>query len=208
MTIETLDAASVSELNKKYRFSEPSEIITFALKIAKHPLLTTSFGPNSAAILHSVTALKKDIQVVWCDTMHNTEATKTHALKLIRLFSLNLEVFKPLEFVAQPSKGLEDTDAFKLFVTKVKLEPFARAIKKYTPDVWFTTVRKKQGAFREELDIFSLTKDGVLRVSPFYYFSNKEITRFLNLRGLPIEYDYLDPTKPNETSECGIQFLV
>lgn len=208
MTVETLDAISVSELNKKYRFSKPSEIIALALKIAKNPLLTTSFGPNSAAILHSVTALKKDVQVVWCDTGHNTEATKEHSLKLSLLLSLNLEVFRPLEFVEQPSKGLEGSDEFKLFVTKVKLEPFARAIKKYTPDVWFTTVRKKQGAFRDELDIFSLTKDGVLRVSPFYYFSNQEITRFLNLRGLPIEYDYFDPTKPNETSECGIQFLV
>ncbi|GEQ86918.1 hypothetical protein ULMS_24260 [Patiriisocius marinistellae] len=208
MNLHTITTGSISELNKKYRFSQPKLIIEFALSIAKNPLLTTSFGPNSAAILHSVATIKNDIQVVWCDTGHNTNATIKHAAKLQHLLTLNLDVFRPKRALPIPTKNKNDTQEFELFVDTVKLEPFARAIKQYKPDVWFTTVRKKQGAYRDELDIFSITNDGVLRVSPFYHFNNEQITSYLNLRGLPIEYDYFDPTKPDANSECGIQFLV
>ena len=208
MTLDTLDASSISKLNEKYRFSQPKLIIEFALKLSNRPLVTTSFGPNSAAILYSVTQVDKDIPVVWCDTGHNTLATQKHAATLKHLLGLNLEIFKPKKHVPIPVKNSLNPNEFDLFAETVKLEPFSRAIKKYRPDVWFTTVRKKQGAFRDELDIFSITNDGVLRVSPFYHYNNKQITEFLNNNNLPIEYDYFDPTKPDANTECGVQFLV
>jgi phosphoadenosine phosphosulfate reductase len=199
----------IAFLNKKFQFEKADAIIKVALKIASNPLVTTSFGGHSAAILHSVSRIDKDIQVVWCDTGHNTKATYEHADLLIDSLQLNIEIFKPQESVLV-SLGLEDVKEkldsdYTEFAKHVKLEPFERAMNKYQPDVWFTNVRRNQSAYRNTLDIFSLTKDNVLRVSPFYYYNDNEIIAYLETYKLPIEYDYYDPLKLSRNKECGIQ---
>ena len=51
------------------------------------------------------------------------------------------------------------------FTEQVKLEPFTRAMAEHKPKVWFTNLRQGQTAFRNSIGIFSLSKDGVLKVS-------------------------------------------
>ncbi|MBT8323287.1 MAG: phosphoadenosine phosphosulfate reductase family protein, partial [Eudoraea sp.] len=91
-----------------------------------------------------------------------------------------------------------------LFTEQVKLEPFRRAMKEHQPDVWFTNLRKGQTALRDTLDILSLSKDGVLKVSPFYHWSDAQLDSYLREKGLPNEHRYFDPTKVLENRECGL----
>lgn len=91
-----------------------------------------------------------------------------------------------------------------LFTEQVKLEPFARAMKEHQPDIWFTNLRKGQTAFRNSIDIVSQSKDGILKVSPFYYWSDTELDTYLDKKGLPNEFNYFDPTKVESTRECGL----
>ena len=81
--------------NENVRFEDPLEIISFALEQANKPLVTTSFGAYSAALLWACTRVKKDIQVIWCDTGYNTEATYKHAQYLIDTLPLNIDIFSP-----------------------------------------------------------------------------------------------------------------
>ena len=90
------------------------------------------------------------------------------------------------------------------FSEQVKIEPFRRAMEEIKPDVWFTNIRKGQTALRDSLDIFSFTKDGVLKVSPFYHWSDIELDAYLKEYNLPNEIRYFDPTKALESRECGI----
>ena len=90
------------------------------------------------------------------------------------------------------------------FSEHVKLEPFKRAFEKFNPDLWFTNLRKNQTAHRDHLDILSISANGVLKVSPFYHFSNKEMLEYLDSRDLPVEFDYFDPVKAHQHRECGI----
>ncbi len=196
-------------LNKGFQNKNANSIITFAIKNAKNPLVTTSFGAHSAAVLYAATRIKKDIQIVWCDTGYNTDATYKHAHLLINRFQLNVEIFTPMipSILVDPRALLDEVKIFdrEIFAKNVKLEPFERAMNKYQPDVWFTTIRKNQTAYRDTLDIFSFTKDGVLRVSPFYYYNDEQIVTYLKENNLPLEYDYFDPLKVTHKQECGIQ---
>jgi len=199
----------LSSLNNKFRNSDADDIIQFAINLAERPLVTTSFGAHSAAILYGTTRLNKNIQVVWCDTLFNTEATYKHAEVLISMLQLNIEIFRPMGEVLganllSEKKEIQDFDANE-FARKIKLEPFNRAIHKYKPDVWFTTIRKNQSSYRNTLNVFSLTSDGILRVSPFYHYTDDEIRYYLTKNELPMEYDYFDPVKSSSKSECGIQ---
>ncbi|NQY07512.1 MAG: phosphoadenosine phosphosulfate reductase family protein, partial [Flavobacteriaceae bacterium] len=102
--------------------------------------------------------------------------------------------------------GIPDIDDpnHKLFTEQVKLEPFKRAFAEHQPDVWFTNLRKGQTQHRENLDILSFSQDGILKVSPFYYWSDNKLDSYLELYDLPNEYHYFDPTKVLENRECGL----
>ncbi|HUH46471.1 MAG TPA: phosphoadenosine phosphosulfate reductase family protein, partial [Arenibacter sp.] len=99
--------------------------------------------------------------------------------------------------------GIDDP-RHALFTEQVKLEPFKRAMADHRPDVWFTNLRHGQTALRDSLDILSLSKDGVLKVSPFYHYTDSQLDRYLRDRNLPNEHKYFDPTKVLEHRECGL----
>lgn len=193
-----------TELNKK----SPSAIVEWALSQAKNPIITTNFRPYEVAILHLVTQVKPDIKVIWCDTGYNTAATYQHAKELIERLNLNIVIYVPKQSVGFRNATLGipevDTDAHKLFSEQVKLEPFKRAMQEQQPDYWFTNVRTGQTSFRDGIDILSKSKDGILKVSPFYHYSDSDLDAYLEQFDLPNEKDYFDPTKVLENRECGI----
>ena len=97
-----------------------------------------------------------------------------------------------------------DTDDHEVFTEQVKLEPFKRALKDHQPDVWFTNLRRDQTEFRKNLDILHLNRQGILKVSPFFYFSEFEMELYLKRFDLPNEKKYFDPTKVSDKRECGL----
>ena len=71
-------------------------------------------------------------------------------------------------------------------------------------DVWFTNLRKGQTTLRDNLDIFSFSKDEILKVSPFYHWSDEQLDKYLVDYNLPNEFNYFDPTKALVNRECGL----
>ena len=55
-------------------------------------------------------------------------------------------------------------------------------------------------------DILSYSKNGILKVSPFYYWSNEKLDEYLKAHNLPKNDLYFDPTKATQNRECGIHF--
>lgn len=199
---------NIVEINKELRFKNPLEIIEWAISIAKNPVITTNFRPYEVAILNAVTEVKKNIKVIWCDTGYNTVQTYKHAEELIEKLKLNIQLYVPKQTVSHRNVVLGvpsiDDPIHKLFTEQVKLEPFLRAMNEHQPDVWFTNLRKGQTAFRNSIDIVSISKDGVLKVSPFYHWSDDELDVYLDKKKLPNEFTYFDPTKVESNRECGL----
>lgn len=206
--MKKITAQNIQLFNTNLRYESPEEIVKFALEISEKPIVTTSFGAHSAAILHLCTNQFSEIPVIWCDTGYNTEATYRHVQQLQKSLNLALDIFSPRYTTAFLDNtlgrpGLDDPQHEK-FSEKVKLEPFQRAFEKYQPDVWFTNLRKEQSTHREHLDILSFGASGALKVSPFFYWTTKELVEYISKHQLPTEYDYFDPVKAQEHRECGI----
>ncbi len=203
-----MNQSELEILNREFKNKGPVEIVKWAIKNTQRPIVTTNFGPFSASILHAIQQIKNDIQVIWCDTGYNTATTYRFAHKLIESLQLNIEIFVPKNTTAYRDVflGIPDINdpLHQLFTEEVKLEPFRRAMKKYKPDVWFTNLRKGQTSFRNSLDILSINKEGILKVSPFYHWSDTEIKIYLQENNLPNEFKYFDPTKVLNNRECGI----
>ena len=174
---------NLEQINKELKGKSPAEIIAWAISFAKNPVITTNFRPYEVAILNAVTDVQKDIKVIWCDTGYNTVQTYKHAEEIIEKLNLNIHLYTPKQTASHRNVvlGVPSVDDPKhvLFTEQVKLEPFARAMKEHQPDVWFTNLRKGQTAFRNSIDIVSQSKDGIVKVSPFYNWTDEELDAYL-----------------------------
>lgn len=198
----------LEKINKQLENKTPEEIVSWALSIAEKPVITTNFRPYEASILHAVKQLDNNIKVIWCDTGYNTPKTYAHAEKLINSLELNIHLYVPKQTTAYRNCTLGiptiDDSNHSLFTEQVKLEPFKRAMVEHQPDIWFTNLRKGQTAFRDSIDIISKSKDGILKVSPFYNWSDVKLDNYLEEHNLPNEFEYFDPTKVESNRECGL----
>ncbi|MCB0471999.1 MAG: phosphoadenosine phosphosulfate reductase family protein [Flavobacteriaceae bacterium] len=198
----------IAHWNKELHDKSPEEIVNWALKRSQKPIVTTSFGVYSAVLLHTFYKLRKEVDIIWCDTGYNTKDTYNHAIDLMNRLQLNMHVYVPLKsngFI-DATLGVPQLDHpnHEEFTEVVKLEPFRRALAEHQPDVWFTNIRNRQTAFRSSKDILSYSKEGILKVSPFYYWSDAELDQYLDSNELPKNEHYFDPTKVLQHRECGI----
>ena len=199
---------NIEQINKDLQDKSPAEIIAWALSIAENALVTTNFRPYEVAILHACSKVDNEMKVIWCDTGYNTPQTYKHADEIIHSLGLNVHLYVPKQTSAYRDAmmgipQIEDPNHV-IFTEQVKLEPFNRAMEEHKPDVWFTNLRSGQTAFRSSIDIVSLSKDGVLKVSPFYHWSDEKLDAYLEENNLPNEFKYFDPTKVLSNRECGL----
>lgn len=199
---------SLERANRQLRGIEPFEIIEWILRYSVKPILTTNFGPYSASLLHAVTKVKSDISVIWCDTGYNTPHTYRFAKEIMERLSLNMHIYTPdlTPGFRDALMGIPhvDSEEHKAFTKEVKLDPFKRALEEHTPDVWFTNLRRDQTHHRKNLDILHVNNEGILKVSPFFYYDEERMEQYLERFELPNEKKYFDPTKVLDKRECGL----
>ena len=189
--------------------TQPGPLVEWAYGLGQRSIVTTNFGPFSAVLLHMVTRVRPDIPVVMVDSGYGTEATYRFADQLTRLLKLNLHTYLPRRSRAM-REALEggvptpDDPRHQAFTREVKLEPFGRAIAEMRPQVWFTAIRKDQTAHRAGLSPVTLSQEGIIKVSPVFHWSSKQMNDYLKQHGLPNNFDYEDPTKAEDQRECGL----
>ena len=201
-------AQDLERINDEFG-TRPGPLVDWAYGLGKRTIVTTNFGPFAAVLLHMVTRVRPDIPVVMVDAGYGTEATYRYADELTRLLHLNLHTYVPLRTRAMRDAlngGIPTPDdpRHAEFTREVKLEPFARAIAEMRPEVWFTAIRKEQTEHRAGLSPVTLSKEGIIKVSPVFHWSSKQMNDYLKQHHLPNNFDYEDPTKAEDKRECGL----
>lgn len=204
-----LAALDLDMINASLRNKTPLEIVKWAVGLNRKTLVTTNFRPFEAVILHMATIADPDMDVLWIDSGYNTEATYILAEKVIKDLSLNVHVVNPLMTAARRDAimgGIPGVDSplHDEFTQQVKLEPFKRAMREFSPDVWLTAIRKDQTPFRNNLDIVTQDETGLIKVAPMFYWTDVDMEGYLLEHDLPNEEDYFDPTKVLGDRECGL----
>ncbi|WP_372917759.1 phosphoadenosine phosphosulfate reductase family protein [Salegentibacter sp.] len=207
--MKKLTPTQLNELNEKFQTFQPFEIIQWIITKAVNPVVTTNFRPYEAAILHAVTRVEPNLKVIWCDTGYNTPQTYKHAHQVTEQLNLNIKLYIPQQTAAYRDAifgGIPEVNSSQHdeFTKQVKLEPFQRAMQEQKPDLWFTNLRKGQTSFRDSIDVLSYSKDGILKVSPFYHWSDEQLDSYLEEHNLSNEFKYFDPTKVLSNRECGL----
>lgn len=152
-------------------------------------VLSTSFGAQSAVMLHLATRLAPRIPVVFVDTGYLFPETYRFADEMTRMLKLNLKVYRTLESPAWIEarhgklweKGAEGLAAYNR-ITKV--EPMQRALADLGARAWVAGLRRSQSSTREKLPIVG-RQDGRTKVLPIADWSDRDVHRYLTENGLP-----------------------
>ncbi|MCM5705763.1 phosphoadenosine phosphosulfate reductase family protein [Larsenimonas salina] len=199
---------TIDDVNQQFG-NDAEKLVEWALEQGGLPIVTTNFRPFEAVILHMVATLKPDVPVVWMDSGYNTPATYQFADEVTQKLGLNRFIFVPKrtrahrEAVEGDAPGLDDP-RHDAFTAEVKLEPFERAIREMAPTVWFTALRASDTQHRAQMQPVSVNSDGLIKVAPLLHWSSKDLYEYLVKHDLPNNFDYFDPTKGEETRECGL----
>lgn len=199
---------NLDQINTEFG-NDAEKLIEWALSLNEKAIVTTNFRPFEAVILHMLTRVKPDIQVVWMDNGYNTETTYRYVDEISKLLNLNLLTYLPKrsrahrEALEGPVPALDDPK-HEAFTAEVKLEPFERAILETAPKVWFTALRATDTAVRAEMDPVSINPDGLIKVAPLLKWTSKDLWEYMQKHNLPDNEDYFDPTKGEEHRECGL----
>lgn len=206
----TLD---LEKVNPELQDKSATEIIEWTVSNHRRPIVTTKFGPHSAALLHLVTRVMPDIPVLWADHGYNTPATYLFAEKVIKQLDLNIKIYTPEMTSAHRDAimgGVPEVGdkLHEEFTRQVKLVPFNKAFDDLKPDIWITGIRKDQTEFRQSLDIVTTTRRGVFKAAPLFNWSEIDLEGYLYENDLSTELDYFDPTKVLSNRECGLHYSI
>ncbi len=197
-------------VNASLRDASAEEIVRWALSQGRPTISTTSMGRNAAVMLHLVSQVDKDVPTIWVDTGYNLRDTYVVAEKLIRDLALNIHVFSP-QMTSERRNAImggvptvDEEERHQEFTRQVKLEPFARALEEFKPEIWLTGIRKEETEHRRGLDIVSLDNRGIIKVAPIFNWSEDDVEAYMEAHELPTCRHYFDPTKVHDGRECGL----
>ena len=203
---------NLTSTNEKLLDKTPQEIIKWALSLGGKTILTTNFGPQEAVILHMVTKIAPNTQVLWIDSGYNSKQTYQFADNINKKLNLNLKVYTPLISAARRDAAMGgiptlDDPKHKEFSYQFKIEPFLRAMKDIKADIWLTALRREQTELRQKMNIVDVGPDNIIKVSPILNWKLADMKKYLKKHNLDDETRYFDPTKVKQGRECGLHTI-
>lgn len=175
-------------VNAYYETRDAREIVEWAVtRFDPHVALSSSFGADSAVMLHLCTQVRADLPVVTVDTGFLFPETIRFRDELARRLNLNLKLYRPrverdafLEEHGQMWRT--NPDACCAFN---KREPFERAKKEMSLRAWLTGIRREQSHARRAARIIVRDFDGLIKVCPIATWTAKDVHDYLRRHDLP-----------------------
>ena len=152
-------------------------------------ILSSSFGAESALMLHLVKAWIPNVKVVFVDTGYLFPETYRFADELAKRFDLDVRVYSPAITAARQEalfgKRWEgDKAAMEEYQLVNKVEPMNRAVRELKPKAWVAGLRRHQTEFRKNLSPVELT-EGVYKVHPILNWHEEDVVHYMRSNDLP-----------------------
>ncbi len=154
--------------------------------------MTTSFGIQSAVLLHMSRGLKINIKpkVIWIDTGYLPKETYTYAEELTKLLDLEVEVVQspisPARMEALYGRLWEtgvNKDLEKYHQIR-KVEPLEKALSDLNIHCWASGVRKGQTKNRQSMSNIDFIRER-LTLRPLLNWTKKDIFYYMEKNNLP-----------------------
>lgn len=177
----------LESLNSRYRGWDAVAIIAHAVKEAfpGRIAFVSSFGAESAVLLHLMAAVDPSVPVLFLDTNKLFGETVRYRSRLQHQFGLeDVRVIGPRKSDLQKEdpQGVLSMDNPDACCRLRKAEPLARALKGF--DCWATGRKRHQTRFRKEMDI--VEHDGAsFKLNPLADWTRADIADYFAAHKLP-----------------------
>lgn len=179
------------EINQQLRDANATEIVKWAADTFGDGLvMSTSFGIQSAVMLHLVTRVVPNIPVIWIDTGYLPAKTYLFAEQLTERLDLNLKVYQsplsPARMEALYGRlwAQNDVESLNRYDQIRKIEPMQRAIRELKATAWLAGLRSNQTNHRKSLDVVNL-QESLYKVLPILRWTSRDIYQYLQDHDLP-----------------------
>ncbi|WP_241242264.1 phosphoadenylyl-sulfate reductase [Thalassotalea sp. G2M2-11] len=152
-------------------------------------ILSSSFGIQSAVMLHMTTQIYPNIPVILTDTGYLFPETYEFLEQLTEQLQLNLHVYKAKESATWQLKKYgklwtQGTEGLKKYHYINKVEPFDRAMKELNANTWFSGIRREQSSFRNSVPFVDSIR-GHIKVHPILDWMARDVHEYLKKHHLP-----------------------
>jgi phosphoadenosine phosphosulfate reductase len=189
-SLETQVETPLAEISSHLEKVSAEERVRWGLeRFGSETILSTSFGAQSAVLLHMVTQQAPNIPVVMVDTRYLFPETYRFADQLTERLKLNLKVYRAAVSAAwleaRHGKLWEDgVEGLERYNKINKVEPMQRALKELGAKGWITGLRRQQSKSRANLGVLRL-QDGIVKIHPIIEWTDRMIYDYLTKHNLP-----------------------
>lgn len=184
-------ALDLEALNRQWADADAIHLVQWGYDTFGEGLvLSTSFGIQSAVMLHLVTQVVPNIPVVWVDTGYLPVETYRFAEDLTERLHLNLKVYQsplsPARMEALYGRLWEqnDVESFNRYDYIRKVEPMQRALTELGATAWLAGLRADQTAHRRTLSRIG-QQGGRYKLMPILKWTSKQVYQYLVAHDLP-----------------------
>jgi phosphoadenosine phosphosulfate reductase len=185
-----VDTTFLTELNQTLEAMSVIKRVEWALdNLPSNHMVSSSFGAQSAVMLHLLNEVAPGIPVVLTDTGYLFPETYHFIDELTTRLNLNLHVYS-----AKTSPGWQEARHGKLWEQGVegiqtynklnKVEPMQRAIDELEVKTWFAGLRREQSDSRGKLKVLQ-KQSKQFKFHPILDQSNKQLHEYLKANQLP-----------------------
>jgi phosphoadenosine phosphosulfate reductase len=179
----------LTDINAKLEAMTAQERVSWAFdNLPDTHIVSSSFGAQSAVMLHMLTQAKPDIPVVLTDTGYLFPETYQFIDELVTKLKLNLHVYQAnmssawqeARFGRLWEQGIEGIETYN---SLNKVEPMQRALQELNAGTWFAGLRRSQSDSRGKLPVLQKVS-GQFKLYPIIDWSNKDLHYYLKEHNL------------------------
>jgi phosphoadenosine phosphosulfate reductase len=211
------DQIAASRLAEKFFALDAQKLLRLAIEdlFPRRIALVSSFGADSAVLLHMVSEIERATPVIFIDTLQLFSETLAYRDRLVADLHLeNVITLKPddqLLAAEDPDKFLWARDPNRCCEIR-KVLPLAKALQGY--DAWITGRKRFQAATRSALPLFE-AEGPRIKVNPLAGWTQANIDDYFKTHALPrhdlVAKNYLSigcvpctsPVRPGEDIRAG-----
>jgi phosphoadenosine phosphosulfate reductase len=179
-------------MNAALEASSPEKIVSWATaEFGESLVMSSSFGAESAALIHLVTRQLPRIKIILVDTGYLFPETFVFMEQLRQRFDLNVWSYRTRNDPATYLRQVGEVDpGFRRDVESCcavnKNEPFERAMAELRPRAWLRGIRRGQAKTRRDTPFIQhASRYDCLAISPLLNWSPREVHAYLRQHDLP-----------------------
>ena len=187
------DALDLPTINAMLEKSSPEEVVQWAAGEFGHSdiVMSSSFGAESAVLLHMATQVIPDIRIIFVDTGYLFPETHAFMEQLRRRMNLNVWTYRThTDPIAYLHTAGEENPNWRKDIDRCcginKNEPFDRAMRELAPAAWLRGVRRNQTEERQAMKhLHRSARHNCFAVSPLLNMDRRAIHGYLKKFDLP-----------------------